>query len=430
MGTFFLDFIILLLLLILNGVLAMAELAVVSARKPRLKQMADDGDENARAALALAEEPGDFLSAIQIGITLVGIITGAFGGARLSVPVAELLNQAPFLAPYSESLAVAFVVLLTTYLALVVGELTPKRVALNNPEKIATQVARPMQLLARLSHPLVVLLDRSSAALVRLMGIQPNLQPLVTEDEVRVMLEQGTEVGVFEEIEEKMVTSIFRLSDRRVSAIMTPRTEIAWIDVGDRPPEVRQLIAQTGHSRYPLASDNLDHVVGIILVKDLIGQEVKGGEFGWHDLAHPALFVPESMTVLDALERMQETRNTLCLIINEFGGLEGLVTITDVMEAIVGAIEADGLDETPAIVQREDGSWLVDGMLSVDEFQEHFDLEVLPQHEELGYQTVGGLVMTVLERVPTVGSHVRVGPYRIEVVDMDGRRVDKVLVTG
>ncbi len=428
MGQYLLDFVFLMLLLVANGFLSMAEMAIVSSRRPRLQTLADDGKPGAARALALAEDPGDFLSTVQIGITAIGIFTGAFGGATFSQPVADLIARVPALAPYAQPLAVFLVVLVTTYLSLIVAELTPKRIALNNPEQLASFVAGPMTMLARLAHPLVVLLNRSSEWLARALGVRPSSAPAVTDEEVRIMLQQGAQTGIFEPIEEEIVTQVFRLSDRRASAIMTPRTDIDWIEVGQSEAEIRALIMESSHSRFPLAETSLDHVVGVVLVRDLLLQRMTDATADLRAIARPALFLPESMTALDVIESMRESRSHMALIINEYGGLEGLVTINDIVEAILGSVEELGPEDDMEIVEREDGSWLVDGMLSVDEFQDYFRVPDLPARDELDYQTVGGMIMAILERVPAVGSHVRVDGLRLEVVDMDGRRVDKVLV--
>jgi putative hemolysin len=390
--------------------------------------MATAGKPGAAKALALAEEPGDFLSTVQIGITAIGILTGVFSGATLAGPLADLLRLIPPLTPYAAQLAIFLVVVLTTYLSLIVAELTPKRIALNRPEEIASLIAPPMGILAKITHPLVILLDRSSAWLTRVLGMRPSDAPAVTHEEVRIMLQQGAQLGIFEPIEEEIVTQVFRLSDRRASAIMTPRLEIDWIDVETSVQEVRDLIMESPHSRFPLADGSLDRVVGILFVRDLIVQRLATQEVDLRSLARPALFLPESMTALDVIEQMRESRSHIALIINEYGGLEGLVTISDIIEAILGAVEATDIEEELSVVQRDDGTWLIDGMWPVDLFQDHFHLVELPEQDELDYQTVGGMIMAILEQVPVVGSHVQVDGYRLEVVDMDGRRVDKVLV--
>ncbi len=427
MGQYLLDFAFLILLLIANGFLSMAEMAIVSSRRPRLQTMADDGKPGAARALALAEDPGDFLSTVQIGITAIGIFTGAFGGATLSQPVADLITRVPALASYAQPIAVFLVVLITTYLSLIIAELTPKRIALNNPEELACFVAGPMTFLARLAHPLVILLNRSSEWLALALGVRPSSAPAVTDEEVRIMLQQGAQTGIFEPIEEEIVTQVFRLSDRRASAIMTPRTDIDWIEVGQSEQEIRDLIMESSHSRFPLAEASLDHVVGVLFARDLLLQRMAGNGVDLQSIARPALFLPESMTALDVIESMRESRSHMALIINEYGGLEGLVTINDIVEAVLGSVEEVG-EEEAEIVEREDGSWLIDGMLSVDEFQEVFRVPDLPARDELDYQTVGGMIMAILERVPAVGNAVKLDGLRLEVMDMDGRRVDKVLV--
>jgi putative hemolysin len=422
------SFLIVFFLIVFNGMLSMAEMAIVSARKPRLQQMADEGSPSALAALRLAEDPGDFLSTVQIGITLIGILTGAFGGAALSGTVAEWLSYIPALQPFAEPLAVALVVLLTTYLSLVVGELVPKRIALNNAERIASWVAGPMRVLSAITRPAVWVLDKSSSGLLRVLGIKRNNEPPVTEEEVRVLIEQGTQSGVFEPIEEEILGQVFRLSDRTVSAIMTPRTDMVWFDVEDSDEEVREIVLAHGHSRYPVARDDLDDIIGVVMVKDLLAKRIANEPIDLAALAQQPLFVPESMPALDVIERLRETHSHLALVIDEYGGLEGLVTFTDIMRAILGELPDNRGNSEAPVVARDDGSWLVDGMYAVDEFKDTFHIKELPDEDDASYQTLGGMIMSMLGRVPAVGSKVQVADYRIEVMDMDGRRVDKVLV--
>ncbi len=423
------SFLIIVLLIILNGLFSMAEMAIVSARKPRLQQMADAGSPSALAALRLAEAPGDFLSTVQIGITLIGILTGAFSGATLSGPFALLLGQVPGLQRFAEPLAVAIVVVVITYLSLVVGELAPKRIALNNAERIATWVAGPMRWLSLVTRPAVWVLNKSSTGLLRLLGIKPNTDPLVTDEEVRVLLEQGTQSGVFEPIEEEILAQVFRLSDRTVSAIMTPRTDMIWFDVEDSAEQVRATVLEYGHSRYPVARDDLDDIIGVVMVKDLLAKHMVDEKIDLVELAQPPLFVPESMPALDVIERLRETSSHLALVIDEYGGLEGLVTFTDIMRAILGELPNNqGYSESP-VVERDDGTWLVDGMYPVDEFKDTFDIKELPDEDDASYQTLGGMIMSMLGRVPASGNKVQLADYKLEVLDMDGRRVDKVLVT-
>lgn len=429
MPDLFTGFLIVLLLILVNGSLSMAEMAVVSSRRVRLQQMAEGGNQGAATALGLLVDPSNFLSTIQIGITLIGILTGAFSGATLSDPVAALLIQLGMPQNVAMIVAVTVVVAITTYLSLVVGELAPKRLALNNPERIASIVAGPMAMLARLTSPLVWLLARSSEGLVRLLGIKPNDEPIVTEEEVRVLIEQGTQSGVFEPIEEEIMEQVFRLSDRTVSVIMTPRRDIVYFDMQDTPTNIRETVLAHGHSRYPVVRSDLDDVIGVVMVKDMLASQIADQPIDLAALAQPPLYVPESMQALDVIERLRESRAHMALVIDEYGGLEGLVTFTDIMRAILGDLpDNKGRREEP-VIEREDGTWLVDGMYPVDEFQDFFEIKELPHEDEANYQTVGGMVMALLGQVPNPGDKVSWADYDIEVMDMDGRRVDKVLVT-
>ncbi|MGL4648274.1 MAG: hemolysin family protein [Caldilineaceae bacterium] len=424
-----LDLLILFTLIAANGFLSMAEMALVSARKVRLRQQMEEGDARAGTALRLAEEPGKFLSTVQIGITLVGILTGVFGGATLSTPLANQLARIDLIARWAQPVAVVVVVLLITYFSLVLGELVPKRLALNGAERIARRVAPVMAVLSRLTQPLVHLLSASTEAVVRLLGVKPSNDSPVTDEEVRVLLEQGAEVGIFEAIEEEIVGQLFRLSDLSIGALLTPRTDVTWLDVGDTPEEVGQKLSESNYSRYPLAEGDLDNVIGLVLVKDLFAASVRGQPMDLRAVMQPAVFIPDSMPALEALERLRQTRTHIALVIDEYGGLEGLVTLADFVEAIIGEVPDIGDVHDPEIVRRADGSYLLDGMLAIDRFQELLEIKELPEEDEGYYQTVGGFVMTRLGRVPTAGDSFDWDRLRLEVMDMDGRRVDKVLVT-
>jgi putative hemolysin len=407
----------------------MAELAVVAARKPRLQQLADEGQHSAQTALDLAAEPGQFLSTVQIGITLVGILAGAFGSATLAQQLAEQLARVPLLAAYAGPLAVGIVVVLVTYLSLVLGELAPKQLALHNPEGVAVRVAGPMQRLSRWTAPLVQVLNVSTEAILRVLRVRATPQPAVTEEEVRIMLEQGAELGVFLPLEEELVGQVFRLADRRVDALLTPRTEIVWLDIHDPIEVTIQKVVSSGRSRLPVAEEQLDRLLGIVLAKDLLSQCLAGETIDLRAILRPALFVPETTPALTVVERFKETHSKLAIVIDEYGGVEGMVTVDDILAALVGDIPEPGdLGEAEA-VQREDGSWLLDGMFAIDDFQELFEIRQLPLATEGYYQTVGGFVMASLGHVPHAGDRFEWEGLRIEVLDMDGRRVDKVLVT-
>jgi putative hemolysin len=422
------EVIFILILILANGLLAMAEIAVISARKARLQQRADDGDEQARAALDLANDPADFLSTVQIGITLVGVLAGAFGGATIASQISNWVAGFPPLAPYSAAIGVGVVVLLITYFTLVLGELVPKRLALNNPERIASLMAAPMRTLSKLTSPLVRLLSFSSNLVLRLLGAKPSGEPPVTEEEIKVMIEQGTQAGVFAEAEQDMVQAVFRLADRRVGTLMTPRTEVVWLDLEDTLEENQRKIFGSAHSRFPVAQGSLDHVVGVVLAKDLLSSCITGKTLDLQEVLLSPMFVPESMPALHVLEQFRESRIHTALVIDEFGGFQGLVTLFDILESIVGEIPDAGDISELEVTQREDGTWLVDGMLPVDELKEIFHLSALPGEERGYYQTVGGFVMMSLGRIPVASDHFVWSGLRFEVVDMDGLRVDKVLI--
>ncbi len=415
------ELLIIFLLIVLNGVFAMAEMAIVSARKVRLQQWAEAGDTKARVALELAEEPTSLLSTVQIGITLIGILAGAFGGTTVAHMLATQLNAVPLLAPYSEAIGFGIVVLITTYLSLVVGELLPKRLALNNPERIAVAVARPMRFLSKLASPAVRLLSFSTDALLRLLRVRPSAEPPVTEEEIKVLLEQGAEAGVFAEAEQEMIERVFRLGDLRVGMVMTPRTQI--------PVEqnLRKIVASP-YAAFPVGRGTPDKIRGVVYAKDLLARVLTGQPIDLQAAVRPALFVPESMSAFRALNKFRETRSHLALVVDEYGGVDGLVTLTDLVEELVGDMPDLGETGEQAVVQREDGSWLVSGRLPIDELKELLGVEYLPGEEAGRYHTLGGFVLTQLGHMPSVSEHFDWGGLRFEVVDMDGPRIDKVLV--
>jgi putative hemolysin len=418
---------VILLLIILNGLFAMSEIAVVSARKTRLQQWANEGNPRARIALELANTPNQFLATVQIGITLVGILTGAFGGATLASELALRLEDIPVLAPYSRPISLAVVVLPITYLSLIVGELAPKRLALNSPERIASAVASSMRALAHLASPVVHLLGLSTEALLRGLGIKPSAEPPVTEEEIRALIAQGTQAGTFEEAEQEMVERVFRLGDRRVGAVMTPRTEIVWIDSDASLEEIQHTIAESIHSRFLVAQGSLDNVLGVVHAKELLLHFLRGQPLDLMATLQQPLYVPESMRALEVLESFKQSAIHIALVVDEYGGIQGLVTPSDILEAIVGDLPEVGEQLEPLVVQREDGSWLLDGMLPIDEFKELFHFGRLPGEDQGVYQTLAGFVIMQLGRIPAVSDHFDWEGLRIEVVDMDGNRVDKLL---
>jgi len=419
---------IILVLIALNGLLAMAEISVVAARKARLLQLVEQGAEKAIGALQLANDPGDFLSTVQIGITLVGILAGAFGGATIAEQLALWLDDLPILGSYSELIALVLVVAAITYLTLIFGELVPKRLGLNNPERVAMRVSKPMRSITRLAMPVVMLLSASSKGVIRLLGVKPSQEPPVTEEEIKVLIEQGTQAGIFESAEQDMVAAVFRLADRRVGSLMTPRTEIVWIDMEDPWDVNRKKLGSRIHSRFPVAHHSLDNVIGVVQVKDLLAGKVDIQQADVENTICAPLYVPESMAALKVVELFKKTRVHTALVIDEYGGLQGMITVFDLLESLVGEIPDTIGDETPEVVRRADGSWLLDGMLPIDEFEDLFRKYDFPEEERVYYQTLGGLVMTKLGRIPKAADTFIWNNLCFEVVDMDGHRVDKVIV--
>jgi putative hemolysin len=428
MSSITFEILIILVLIIANGVFSMSEMAIVSARKVRLQQLANQGDAKARAALKLAESPNHFLSTVQVGISLIGILTGAFGGATIANRLAFYVKFFPLLAPYSEPLSFGIVVLLITYFSLIVGELVPKRLALNNPERIASIVAIPMQALSAIASPMVYFLSASTDLILRLLGITASTEPQVTEEEIKILIEQGTEAGTFEEAEQDMVERVFRLGDRQVSYLMTPRPDIVWLDLDDPAEENRQKMVDSAYSRYPVCQGGLDNVLGVIPVTDLLARSFRGEALDLTVGLRQPVFVPESTRGLKVLELFKQTITHMALVVDEYGVIQGLVTLNDIMSEIVGDVPSTDGQDQPQAVQREDGSWLLDGMLPVEEFLELFGMEEWQSDEHGSYQTLGGFVITHLGRIPAATDHFEWQSMRIEVIDMDGNRVDKVLV--
>ena len=429
MGNLPLEVLIVLLLIVANGLFALSEAAVVASRKARLQQRAQDGDSNAQIALALAEDPSRFLSTVQIGITLIGIFAGAFGGATLAAGVARYIDPLPVIGVYADTVSLSLVVLLITYLSLIVGELAPKRIALQNPEQIAMRVAKPMRQLAILTSPVVTFLGWSTDRLLQLMGIQASTEPAVTEEEIKVMIEQGAESGVFAAAEQDMVERIFRFGDRMVSSLMTRRHDIVWLDLEDPLEKNLSIIGSRVYSRLPVCRGNLDEVVGVVRAKDLLNQHIQGNPIDLAGALQPPVFVPATLPAIKLLERLRQERTHIVLVIDEHGGIEGLVTLNDILGAIVGDLPAVDESDEPYAVQRENGSWFLDGMLPIDDFKALLDIDKLPDEESGNFETISGFVMMQMGRLPTVGEHFDAVNLRFEIADMDGYRIDKVLVS-
>ena len=412
------ELLIILLLVMLNGVLAMSEIAVVSARRSRLARLAEEGNRRAEVALDLADNPGNFLSTVQVGITLIGIVAGAYGGTTLARSLSTTLDD--WGVPYPGAVSYGGVIALTTYLSLVIGELAPKRLALLRPEQIALWVALPMHWLATLARPVVKVLTFSTDGVLRLLNVRDSHDPDVTEADIMSLIEVGTRVGVVDQDEAEMVDGVFLLDDVRADAIMTPRTDVQWLNIDAPAPEMLTLIANANHSRYPVCRESLDDVLGVVHVRHLVHQHLNGQVLNPKPVLEKPIFVPDSQSLDEVLERLKRAGQSLALVIGEFGGVQGIVTITDIVEEIVGELE------TPEAVQQADGSWLMVGLLALHELKELLNIGELP--EDGTYQTLGGLALQQLDRIPAVGDIFTWGGWRFTVQTMAGRRVGRVHV--
>ena len=411
------------ILLVLGAVLIMAETALLSTRKARLQNEVNKGNKRASLALKLTENPNQFLAMTQIGITTIDMLLGALTGATIGVWIDTQLEHFPALEPYSAAIGLLVGVLPITYLSLVLGDLVPKRLAMRDPEGISSAFAGPMIFFTRIFSPMVKFLSFSTESVLRLMGVKITEEPPVTEEEIQLLIDQGTQAGVFEEAEQDMVQGVFSLGEQRVYSLMTPRTEIVWLDIEDTIEEIRTKIEENEVSRFPVRQDTLDVILGIVRARDLLVASLSGEQIKLKQLLKPAFYIPETTSAARALEIFKEKGTEMLLVIDEFGGLQGLLTVNDIIEEIVGEIEL----EEPQATQRQDGSWLLDGMLEVDEFKEIFSLSTLPHEDE--YETLSGFVMLSLGRVPQTADQFEWHELQFEVIDMDGRRVDKVLVT-
>lgn len=423
-GYIVLEILVILLLIMVNGFFALSEIAIVSARKPRLKQFADAGNKKAEVALKLAEKPEDLLSTVQIGITLVGILTGVFGGATLAADLAIVLESIGILAQYSELLGLVIVVSIITYLSLVIGELVPKSLALQNAERVAMAVATFMYRLSRIVYPFVRLLTFSTRFTLRLVGVKQSVEAPVTDEEITIMMDEGAQAGVFEPEESDMVGRILSLNDQTVDSLMIPRPEIVWLDIADTFESVHEKIAEHGYSRFPVVQDDLDHVIGFVEVKDFLMERSFQSDANLANFLTPPMYVPESMSVLELLQQFKEKHKHMSLVFDEYGTLQGLVTSNDLLEAIVGDID---LPRTLLVVQRPDNSWLVEGMYPIVDLLELLGIDSLPIKGR--YKTMGGFMMSILEKVPKEGEYFDWQHFRFEVIDMDNWRVDKVLIS-
>ena len=417
---------VVLLLVVLNGVFSMSELAVVSSRKAKLQSRADKGDEGAAEALRLSEDPTRFLSAVQVGITLIGILAGAYGQATIAEELAKTFATVPAIAKYSHIIATGIVVVLLTYFSLVLGELAPKRFAMIYPETIAGVVARPLSLLAKVLHPFVSLLTFSTAGLLRLLGVKDDSGEAITQEEVETVLAEGANAGLIEPEEQSIIAEVMRLGDRPIRVAMTPRKDVYWISLADDEAVLKTEIRACPYSRIVVAEGmDIDEPRGIVHKKTLLDRILDGGPLDLETLIVVPLYIPETTTVLKALELFKQTPHHMALVVNEFGALEGVVTAIDILEMIAGDFpESHDEDAPKSIIMREDGSWLVDGRTDLDDLNKDLGLNI---DDDGGFHTAAGLVLQRLGHLPKEGETLSYGGYRIEIVDMDERRIDKLL---
>jgi len=429
MSAVALEIIFILLILLANGVFAMSEIAVVSARKAKLKKMADEGDRGAAAALELANSPTRFLSTVQVGITLVGIVAGAFGGARIASRLAQVFEHIPLVGQYSEQIAFFMVVMVITILSLIIGELIPKRIALNSPEMISSIIARPMRRLSQLTAPLVNVLSDLVEKLLDLMGVGKPQETQVSEDEVRVLIDEGLNAGVFHQAEKEMFEGVLKLDQLTVGDLMTPRVRIVWIDVDEPDENNWRKIAGSGHSHFPVFQGKEDNIIGLLSVKALWANLSLTHKVDVRNLVTPPTIVPESMTASRLIETFKKSGKHIALVSDEFGTIQGLVTLKDVLEAIVGTLPEREQSRNPKARKRPDGSWIVDAVLDIDEFKNILEIKDLPCEVEGGFKTVGGFILHQLGHIPQEGEGFAWENFRFEIIDMDRHRLDKILVT-
>ncbi len=422
------EMVVIFMLILVNGLFAMAEIAIVSARKSKLQQLANQGDVRAKKALELANNPNRLLSTVQIGITFVGIFAGAFGAETLSEPVSRFIGQLPMGGYYSDTLALFIVVSVITYLSLVVGELVPKRIALTNPEKFASLVSLPIQVVSTISRPLVDVLSNSTEWVLRVLGVKAPAELPISEEEVKLLIREGARVGIFNLAERDIVERTFRLADQKVNMLMTSRNEVVWLNLDRSESDIRKKLARSTYSYLPVCRGKLDKVVGVIRTKELLTHFLETDTFNVMKLMHKAVFLPESTNALSVLELFKKSGIHVALVVDEYGNITGLISITDILEALVGDIPTIDETEDQAIIERKDGSWLVDGLTPIDELKDHFKLRKVPDEKTGQFQTIGGFVMHKLGRIPITGDALDLDTFHIEVVDMDGNRVDKLIV--
>jgi len=411
-------------LILLNGFFALSELALISSRRSRLEGDAKRGDRKAKKAIELSGSPDRFLSTIQIGITTIGILTGIYSGESIGKWLSFEIAKIPYLTASSDSISLAIIVILVTYLSLIFGELVPKRIAMSNPETYAKLVAGPMNLLSKIGTPFVFLLSASTNSIMKMLGISSISTSKITEEEIKAILQEGTDEGEIQEVEHDIVERVFNLGDRDVNSLMTHRNDLVWLDMEDSLDEIKDVIKSRVHNVYPVANEQLDEIIGVVFLKDFFS-DFNHPDFNLRNYIRPAQFVPETMNGYNVLELFRKSQQFYAIITDEYGSIQGMVTMNDLMEALVGNL-LEPAEHEEQIVMREDGTWLVDGQYSFYDFLAYFDMEDL--YQEHDFNTLSGLILDILERIPNTAEKLRWKNFEMEIVDMDAARIDKVLV--
>jgi putative hemolysin len=418
------DILIILALIVLNGLFSMVEIALISSRKARLESQAAKGDTEAARALKLANHPDGFLSTVQIGITLIGVLTGIYSGDNFKAPLQKWMSSIPILAPYSAALATTVIVVVLTYLSMVLGELVPKRIGLSNPERIAKMMAKPMHMLMKITYPFIWLLSKSAQLIMKLLGIHTN-ENQVTEEEIKAIISEGTEHGAIEEAEQEIIERVFHLSDRNITSLMTHRSDIIWLPANDTVAVAKAGLTEVVHSVYPVCNKNIDQIEGMVSIKDLFTARP---EQTIQEVMRPAMYVPENLTAYQVLEQFRETKIHQCFIVDEYGSVQGLITLNDILEAIVGDIPQEE-DQEFEIIERADGTYLVDAQIPFYDFLDKFDKTEWMMEGDQEFDTLAGFIIHELEKIPSTGDLLNWKIFQLEIVDMDHHRIDKVLVT-
>ncbi len=423
-----LEIILLFSLIVINGVLAMSEVALLTSKRAKLSAMAARGKKSAEVAIRISEDPTQFLSTIQIGITSIGLLSGIVGESIFAKPLAIWLQSVGVPDGVADVSATVFVVLIVTFIAITVGELVPKRIGQSNPEQIATVIATPMLILSKVTKPFVVILTVTTNTLLRLFGIGKHKEATVTEDEIEAILDEGSVAGLIEDQERELVKNVFRLDDRKLGSLMVPRSEIVFVDINDPEAESFNQIAQSVRSRIPVCDGGLDSIIGVLTAKTALSTVARGEKLSLQENLDPPLYVPETLTGMDLLEQFKQSKTHIAFVVDEYGGLEGLVTIQDIFDTLIGEIVTEGEEATDP-VQRDDGSWLFEGDTSIPEIKDCLTIDELPEQDKGRYHTVSGLILLLLGKMPVAGDSVVLADWKLEVVDMDGRRIDKILAT-